>query len=126
METYYELSETEYEIMEYFWSITQPVQFKDILTYFNTVKEKDWKKQTLGTYLKFLQDKKFLQVDDTAFRKKYAAAYSKEQYLHNQAVAICQTSFDNSIGKFIAAFSGGEKLDDQSVRELKEYLKQYE
>lgn len=126
MEKEYELSETEYEIMEYFWSIDHPVQFKDVLTYFNMVKQKDWKKQTLGTYLKFLQDKGFLQVDDSAFRKKYAAAYDKELYLHNQAVEICQTSFDNSIGKFVAAFSGGKKLDDKSIQELKEYLKRYE
>lgn len=126
MEKYHELSETEYEIMEYFWSLEEPVQFNAVLKYFNTVKGKDWKKQTLSTFLKILADKKFLDADDTSARKKYKAKCSRNEYLHYQAVEICEAAFDNSIGKFIKAFSGGKRLDDRSIQELKDYLKQNE
>lgn len=126
MDKQYGLSSTEYEIMEYLWSVDNPVLFKDILIYFNSVQNKKWKKQTLGTYLKILQNKNLIMVDMFSPKYKYKAVYSKEQYMHDYAVEICKKSFDNSIGKFVAAFSGNEKLDLKSVEELRDYLKQYD
>ena len=41
----YGLSETEYELMDFFWNAEEKQSFKQILEYFNDQKEKNWKKK---------------------------------------------------------------------------------
>ena len=55
MKKKYGLTYTEMEIMEFLWSQENEVQFKEILIYANEKLHKDWKRQTLSTYLKNLQ-----------------------------------------------------------------------
>ena len=47
------LSETEYEIMEFMWQSDHKLTYKEILDYFNTEKNKNWKKQTLVHSLRY-------------------------------------------------------------------------
>ena len=42
MEKKFGLSETEYELMEFFWASDRKLSFREILNYFNEVKKKDW------------------------------------------------------------------------------------
>ena len=55
MKKSYGLTYTEMEIMEFLWSQEKGVSFKEILIYVNEKLHKDWKRQTLSTYLKNLQ-----------------------------------------------------------------------
>lgn len=43
MEKKFGLSETEYELMEFFWESGRKLSFREILDYFNEIKKKDWK-----------------------------------------------------------------------------------
>lgn len=42
MEKRYGLSPTEYEIMEFLWDTDKKLAFREILVYFNTVKNRNW------------------------------------------------------------------------------------
>lgn len=125
MEKKYGLSATEYEIMDYFWNAGAPQYFRDILQYFNEVIGKNWKKQTLSTFLKILQDRNLLLSFKEGTKLKYYPTCTKEEHIHNWTVEICETSFNNSIGQMLAAYSGGKKLSKASADELYEYLKKY-
>lgn len=126
MDKKYGLSPTEYEIMEYLWSSCGPKYFKEILSYFNLVKNKDWKKQTLSTFLKILQERDLIYIDTSESRYQYYPACTREQHIHNWTVEICESAFDSSLGKLIDAYCGGEKLNKDAVANLKNYLKKYE
>ena len=51
------LSETEYEIMEVLWNSEAPMSASQILSYFAEYRNKDWKAQTLATFLSRLTQK---------------------------------------------------------------------
>ena len=56
MKDKYDLTKSEEEIMELLWEMDQKMSSKEILDYFNENCDKDWKKQTLNTFLaKLLQ-----------------------------------------------------------------------
>lgn len=126
MEKKYGLSATEYEIMDYFWRSDSPRYFKDILQYFNTLGNKEWKKQTLSTFLKILQERKLIRSEKIGAKLAYFPVCTREEHIHNWTVEMCESSFDNSIGKLIAAYAGGERLSKEAADELREYLRQYE
>lgn len=126
MERKFGLSQTEYEIMELFWSTEEPLSFKSILQYFNEEKGKEWKKQTASSFLKILQDKNMIKADTSRARYRYYAVHTRDEHVHLWIRQLIEDSFDNSMGKFLAAFSGGEKLSEKDAEELREYLKNYE
>ena len=55
------LSKTEYEIMEYFWGMGDKYTFGELMKYFNENLDKNWKKQTLNTFLSRLIEKGLLK-----------------------------------------------------------------
>ncbi len=46
-----QLSDTELMIMEYLWSQNTPKTFSEIKAFFEATTSKNWKKQTLSTFL---------------------------------------------------------------------------
>ena len=55
MKCFFGLTSTEAEIMEMFWKQNAPLSFKEIMDYVVTFLKKDWKSQTLNTYLSNLK-----------------------------------------------------------------------
>ena len=71
----YNLSATEMEIMEFLWDTNKKLSASEILKYFNDNKSKNWKKQTLNTFLVKLIEKGALQYDMVK-NKKYIITIS--------------------------------------------------
>lgn len=121
----YGLTQTEYELMDYFWSKNEKLSFKEILEYFNTVENKEWKKQTLSTFLKILQEQKLIASDTSKSKYLYYPLCTKDEHIYKYTHELVEDSFENSLGKFLAAFSGGKKLKAKDAEELKQYLEKY-
>ena len=66
------LSETEYEIMEFMWQSDHKLTYKEILDYFNTEKNKNWKKQTLSTFLTILKYAGHITAEGSGRRYLYS------------------------------------------------------
>ena len=122
----YGLSETEYELMDFFWSADEAQSFKQILEYFNNEKGKNWKKQTLSSFLKILMDKGLIGNVANGKQYLYYALDTREQHVHQWVRGLVRSSFGNSMKQFLTAFSGGEQLSEQDVQDLKECLREYE
>lgn len=118
----YDLTDTELEVMEFFWEEKEPQSFSKTMEYFNTQKKKEWKKQTVNTYLNHLTHAGLLKADKGARARLYSAACTKEAYQHQCAKKLIEKSFDNSLAKFIAAFTGGENLSEEEAEELKRLI----
>lgn len=63
------LSKTEYEIMEYFWGMGDKYTFGELMKYFNENLDKNWKKQTLNTFLSRLIEKGLLKKEKEGTRR---------------------------------------------------------
>ena len=73
------LSKTEYRIMEYFWSTGGKYTFGELMKYFNEEEDKNWKKQTLNTFLSRLIDKGLLERKKEETKAYYGAALTKAE-----------------------------------------------
>ena len=65
------LSKTEYEIMEYFWGMGDKYTFGELMKYFNENLDKNWKKQTLNTFLSRLIEKGLLRRNKDRLSDEY-------------------------------------------------------
>ena len=126
MEKKFGLSATEYELMEFFWDNPVEKSFKEILEYFNNVKGKNWKKQTLSTFLTILQNRGYLKADMSRKKYLYSPTRQREEHVTSWLRKLCSDFFGDSLGRFLTAFSGGQQLSDKDAQELREYLDQYD
>lgn len=122
MKKEYGLTSTEMEIMEFLWSQEKDVSFKEILTYANEKLHRDWKRQTLSTYLKNLQMAGLVKAIDSKKNYSYYAACTKEEHIHRWTKDLVKKSYGNSIEKFMVAFSGGKELDKEVADQLRKLL----
>lgn len=122
MKQNYGLTSTKMELMELFWDTKQPYTFRELLQYSNEVLGKNWKKQTLSTYLTNLQKMGLLDVSAKGKNNVYQASGTKDEYIHQWTEKLVRTAFDSSISKLVAAFTGGKKLSKEEAEEIKRLM----
>ena len=123
----YNLSATEMEIMEFLWDTNKKLSASEILKYFNDNKSKNWKKQTLNTFLVKLIEKGSLQYDMVKNKKYYyptAQSQTKTEHIKHWTQSFIQNTFDGSLYHFLYAFTGGSPLSENDADELKKYLEE--
>lgn len=119
---YSELKQKEYKIMKYIWNEQEGVSFGEIHDYANQL-GKELTRQRVNCFIQSLINKGFIQAEGEDRHKIYSAIISKEEYDNYIANDLLNQLFDSSIKKFISALSGGDKLSDQTAKELKQILK---
>lgn len=118
----WELTSTEMEIMEIFWNFDKGISFKDLLGYLNENLNKQWKRQTLTTYLSGLQKLKLITFAGQRKNYIYYATCTKDEYIHRQTRELVELSYDNSLSKFLSAFTGGGKITKKEADSLRKWL----
>lgn len=122
MKKYYGLTKTETEIMDIFWNCEKDgkkeLSFKEMTEYSQTVLGKAWKMQTLNTFLTNLHKMGLLGIRAQGRKNMYYAACTREEHIHNWTKSLVKTEFENSIGKLLAAYTGGEELSDEEAEEI--------
>ena len=122
MKNFFGLTAVEVELMELFWNASEPLSFREVMDYVTTVLNKDWKKQTLNTYLSNMQKAGLIQAERSDYRYRYMAACTKDGYVQQWTQKLVEDSFDNSIGNFVAAFTGGQKLSEEEAEKLRKLI----
>ena len=89
----YGLSETEYKIMQLFWTKKTALPFGEILHYCNDTLHLDWAVGTAQTYLNRLIMKGVLKTDNKRYRKSYSAQFSEEELAQRHAQQFLNESF---------------------------------
>lgn len=118
----FDVSETEKEILEYLWENPQGVLSREMLDYFNEVKQKDWKKQTLNTFLLRLAEKGLIEGKAQGVKKVYRAVYDAKEYEAKKAENILENNYGGSVRNFVMALTGGEKIDKAMADDLRKML----
>ena len=122
MKNFFGLTAVEVELMELFWNTSEPLSFKEVMDYVTTVLNKAWKKQTLNTYLSNMQKAGLIQAERSSYRYRYMAACTKDEYIQRWTQKLVEESYDNSIGNFVAAFTGGQKLSEEEAEKLRKLI----
>ena len=111
MKDYYSLSDTEKKIMELLWQLEEPLSLRETMDYLNEKLNKNWKQQTIGTYLSHLEKAGLVRIDKRFARSYlYFPACTKEEYTQKYLQKLVSESFNNSIADLVCAFTGGKKL----------------
>lgn len=122
MQVHYNLSDTEYQIMQLFWKSTNPLPFNEILKYCNEELQLNWAVGTAQTYLNRLILKGVLKTNNKRYRKSYSAQLSEEKLAQKYAHQFVKDSFNGSLKNFLVSFTQGAQLSQNDVNELIDIL----
>lgn len=114
----YEMTQSESLIMHYLWR-EGAKSFVEIMTYLNEEEGRDWKKQTVNTFIKRLTDKGLVVADETGKNRVYYAAVTNTEYEQGKAVKLLNDYYGGSIGCFLSALTGGKGIDKKFADELR-------
>lgn len=121
----YLISESESMIMEYLWRQEGGKTFRELTAYLNDTCKKDWKKQTINTFIRRLIDKGLIIVSqNTGNKKVYCPAMTYTEYKQGEARDFINELYGGSMYAFLSTFSGGQKLDKNIAEELRKILEE--
>ena len=118
-----EMSQSESLIIDYLWKNDGGKGFSEIMEYLNGELHKNWKKQTINTFIRHLIDKGLISADTSQKSRRYSAALTTAQYARGRANKILADYYDGSVEVFISALTGGKQLSKQAADELDELMK---
>ena len=111
----YNLTATTKLIMDYLWDFPEGTSFREIYKHFTEVKGRDWKRQTLYTYLTILMQQGFLRTEGSRRRTTYIPAISRDAYREFHAKEILEDAYDNSLVKFVTAYAKSDNITKEDA-----------
>lgn len=119
MNQIFHVTESEREVLEKLWDqeggITQP----QLLALF-TADGKEWKRQTLNTFLSRLEEKGLVIREHRVVRPRY----TRETYTCMEMGAMIDQSFGGRVSNFLAAFKKENRFSDSDAEEMIRVIKE--
>ena len=124
MKDKYNLTKSEEEIMELLWETDRKMSSKEILDHFNEHCGKDWKKQTLNTFLAKLLQAGFIDRISKDRKYLYVPLITRMEYKQKGAERFIRDSYSGSFMKFVSALSGGEMISKEEAEDIRKLLEE--
>lgn len=124
MKNNYGLTNTELLIMELLWKEARPMSFREIMDVAKKEWKKEWKAQTLNTFLNGLQKIKMIRAERSlaSSYNVYYASVTREQHIHQWTKVLVEVCYDNSLVYLAKAYIGEGQFSEQEKKELKEFF----
>lgn len=120
MTNFQKLSETEMEVMQIIWASAHPMTSSELLDIFARDKGKEWKGQTMATFLARLVEKGVLISTKQQGRTNiYEPCMSLEEYRSQEAKSLLKTLYEGSVKNFLATLYDGKELTKDEIAELR-------
>ena len=119
MRTKYDISDAEREVMEMLWKQKEAIKQSELLTLFAEA-GKEWKRQTLNTFLARLEEKE-LVVRESRMVK---AAYTEEEYNCLQMKEAIGQMYGGKLSNFVLAFTKEHGISKEDEEELLRLLQE--
>ncbi len=113
MKSFLDISETEREVMEKLWDYQEGIKQSQLLALF-LADGKEWKRQTLNTFLSRLEDKGLVQREHRVAKP----VYSREEYNYIQMKTAIDQMYGGRLSNFVAAFSEKNAINESEAQEL--------
>ena len=108
MQPFLNLSNAEYEIMQYLWAQESPATLQDVIAYCNGENQRSWKQQTIYTFLSRLEQKGVVTAVKKGQKRYYSAAMTLDELRSVSAQHFLDANFKGSLKTFLTAFTGGQ------------------
>lgn len=116
----YSASEAELEVLEKLWDLDEGVKQSKLLALFEA-DGKEWKRQTLNTFLSRLEEKGLVTRENRIVK----TALSREEYHYEQIQAAIDAMYGGSLSNLVAAYLREEKLSKSEKKELRRLFDDY-
>ncbi len=120
MRSTYNMSETEQEVMEKLWDQGEGVRQAQLLALFEE-EGKEWKRQTLNTFLSRLEEKGMVRKEN----RIVTPVYSREEYYLKQMKSAIDHMYGGKLSNLVSAFTQENSISRQEAEELVRILEKY-
>lgn len=110
------------EVMQIIWESGQPITSGELLDIFARNKGKEWKGQTIATFLARLVEKGVLHSTKQGRANTYTPRISPEEYRSREAKSVLDTLYEGSVKNFLTALYDGKKLTKDELAELRRWF----
>lgn len=118
----FNLSDSEYEIMEFLWTQNEANTLQDIIAYCTNERHHTWKQQTIYTFLTRLEHKGAVVAVKRGHKRYYSASMPMEEFKKKATHQLLEESFGGSLRNFLTAFTGGCSISPEDKAILREFL----
>lgn len=115
------LSETEMNVMQEIWKMGRPVKSNELLEVFFEKEGKQWKGQTIATFLSRLVDKGVLLIEREGRPNTYVPRISYKEYKRREAEDVLDSMYGGSLQNFLATLYD-EKIPPEEQERLEKWL----
>ncbi len=114
------LTDCEELVMSCVWDIGEDVTLLEVIDATRTKFQKDWKRQTVSTFLLHLVDKEYLSLYRSGKVFYYHPLVEKEYYKKIQSQQFIDFWYDGSPVNLVATLCKDGKLTKEDIESLKE------
>ena len=117
------LSENEWYIMQVLWE-KSPASLREIC---DALKEsKGWTKHAISSFLKRMQEKGAISVDESGKVKNYIAVWNKDETILEETQSIMERVYKGDLLLMVSNAVKEQKLTKEEIEELKSMLDRME
>ena len=114
------LPDGEFEVMKVVWGGPVPITSRFILNRLNGVKE--WKMQTIDSYLRRLLDRGFLRSEKSGKEREYYVTINREEYLRFETKDFIKQYHNSSLMNLVNMLFESEALSDTDLDALARWI----
>ncbi len=108
--------------MQVIWEIDRPFKSSELLEIFVQQRGKEWKGQTIATFLARLVDKGLLLVKREGQSNIYVPRLSPREYKRWEAQSLLNVMYQGSVKNFLSALYDGKEIPEDEISDLKQWF----
>jgi BlaI family penicillinase repressor len=113
------------EVMQIIWASDHPMTSGELLDIFARNEGKEWKGQTIATFLARLVEKGVLTSIKQGRANIYEPRMSPEEYRSQEAKSLLETLYEGSVKNFLATLYDGKELTKDEITELRRWFAEH-
>ena len=117
MKKIYDISDAEMEVMEKLWEQGDGIKQSELLARFEA-DGKQWKRQTLNTFLTRLEGKGLVKRENRIVK----VVYGREEYNNMQMKTVIDHVYGGRLSDFVASFVKKNTIADSDAKNLIHFL----
>lgn len=117
-----ELTDCEVLVMKVIWESDEIMSIQEITTKINQRYKKDWKVQTVSTFLSRAVKKGYLNMKRSGRTFYYYPMVTQEEYGTREIVKCVETWGGGKLGKLMASFTEVKSLTEKEKEEIRRLL----
>lgn len=118
------LTASETLVMKCIWDADREMSLADIFEMVNSLYHKEWKYQTVSTFLAKIVQKGFIRARREGHRVIYEILISQDDYKAQQAEEFVNFWNRGSVGQFLTAFYKEKRISKSEIEELRKTVEE--